>query len=186
MGFFDWLRGKRETEPVDPVRAFEQRIDALAARAGALRKSAATLLTVRRDLDRQLESTAKNVETAKANQAKATESGDAQAAEVLGADRERFERDREHLQAQRDKVATDATALTEAVRGIEGDLEQLRRERDSARVQLAASNVLARSRPALEDRVDELLQLDAARDEVERAHALAEIYKEDAAKKHGG
>mgnify|MGYP003349154942 CR=1 FL=1 len=42
MGFFDWFsRGKKPPTPTDPVKAFDLRIDALAGRAGALRKSAA-------------------------------------------------------------------------------------------------------------------------------------------------
>ena len=168
------------------MAAFDGRIDALSNRAGALRKSAATLLTVRRDLDRQLEGLGKHAETAKANEALAREASEAHTAEVLAADQERFATQVEHLSEQRAKVVEDASALTTAVQGIERELETLRRERDSARVQLVARDVLSSSRPALEDRIDEILRLDAARDEVERAPALADLYKEDAARGRNG
>ena len=106
--------------------------------------------------------------------------GNRTAAREYNADQQRFVHEQTHLREQREKVVVDAAALTEAVQGIERELETLRRERDTARVQLTAANLLTASRPALEDRIDELLELDAARDEVERAHALAQIYKEEA------
>ena len=180
MGLLDWLRKKPAPAAADPMLAFDRRIDALAARAGALRRSAATLLTVRRELDRKLEGLGRHTRTARDNEDQARTSGDAATAAVLLADQQRFSADEAHLREQREKVTTDAAALSEAVQGIERELETVRRERDSARVQLTARDTLASARQALEDRVDEMLQLDAARDEVERAHALAEIYQEDA------
>ena len=180
MGLFDWLRPKRARVPEDPMLAFDRRIDALTARAGALRRSAATLLTVRRELDRKLEGLGRHAQAAQDSEAQAREGGDADTAAVLHADQQRFAGEQAHVREQREKVVVDAAALTDAVQGIEKELETLRRERDSARVQLAARDMLASTRPALEERIDELLHLDAARDEIERAHALAEIYQEDA------
>jgi phage shock protein A len=184
MGLLDWFR-KKPPETVDPVKAFEQRIDALCNRASALRKSAATLLTVRRDLDRKLETLGKQIAVAQTNGERAEQSGDSQAAMVLKNDQERFGKEKEHLSDQRAKVIEDAQALTNAVRTIESEVDELKRERDSARVQLATKDVLVRAKPAMEERVDELIKIDRARDEVERAHALAEIYREDAARKRG-
>ena len=48
MGLFDWFKRKPK-KPTDPLAAYDARIDALAQRAQLLRRSAATLLAVRRD-----------------------------------------------------------------------------------------------------------------------------------------
>jgi SMC interacting uncharacterized protein involved in chromosome segregation len=180
MGWFDWFRGKKAKVALSPVEAFDLRIDTLGARAAALRKSAATLLTVRRDLDRKLDALGKHLEAARGQRDRALRERDGEAAAVLATDQARFERDHTYLLEQKAKVSTDAEALTEAVKAVEAEAEALRRERDGARVQLEAAHVVVQTRTAVDDRVDQLMQLDAARDEVERAHALAEIYREDA------
>ena len=80
-------------------------------------------------------------------------------------------------------MARDATDLAEAVKAVEAESEELQRERDGAKVALAAGHAVLSARPALTDHFDESLKLEAARDEVEKAHALAEIYREDALRK---
>lgn len=180
MGFRDWFR-RKPAPPRDPLQAYDLRLDALGERAALLRKSAATLLAVRRDLDRKLQALQAQLTQAQAQAQRAGE--DATLRAVLGGDVERLRRDLEAATGQRARVDQDALALTAAVGTVEDEREQLAREREGASVQLAATGAVLAARPALEDRVDELIQLDAARDEVERAHALAEIYREDAARK---
>lgn len=65
--------------------------------------------------------------------------------------------------------------------GYETELAKLRLERDAARVRLDASSAVTESAAAFVDPLDQLLDLDAARDEIERARALADIYREEAA-----
>jgi chromosome segregation ATPase len=180
MGFRDWF-SRKPAAPSDPLRAYDARLDALAERAALLRRSAATLLAVRRDLDRKLLALQQRTTHARAQAERARDEPDVRA--VLEADLERLGRDGEALTLQRARVDQDALALTGAVGTVEQERETLSREREGAQVQLAATGAVLAARPALEDRIDELIRLDAARDEVERAHALAEIYREDAARK---
>jgi len=182
MGLFDWFR-KKPAKPVDPIAAYDARIDALAQRAQLLRRSAATLLAVRRDLDRRGAELEAREETAQKRAENARASGDEAAADVLTEDGKRAARDREPLAQQREKVARDATDLAEAVKSVEAESEELQRERDGAKVALAAGQAVLSAKPALTDHFDETLKLEAARDEVEKAHALAEIYREDALRK---
>ncbi|MBS2030179.1 MAG: hypothetical protein JST54_19910 [Deltaproteobacteria bacterium] len=182
MGLFDWFRRKPK-QPTDPLAAYDARIDALAQRAQLLRRSAATLLAVRRDLDRRGAELEAREETALKRSRDARAGGDEAAADVLAEDAKRSARDREPLQEQREKVARDAADLAEAVKAVEAESEELQRERDGAKVALAAGHAVLSARPALTDHFDESLKLEAARDEVEKAHALAEIYREDALRK---
>ena len=181
MGLLDLFR--RQPKPSDPLAAYDARLDALAQRAQLLRKSAATLLAVRRDLDRRLDAFTTKEHQAQARAEAARLAGDLQAAEVLARDALSSARDRDALAEQRERVATDAQDLTDAVGALNTEFEQLSRERDAARVALAAGQVVTAAQPALTERFDQVLKLDAARDEVERAHALAEIHRDDAARR---
>ena len=80
------------------------------------------------------------------------------------------------------QVEGDAAALAEAARGVAAQVEELERERRSARARLAAGTLVTAALGAQVEKVEQFLALDAARDEVERAHALAELYREDLAK----
>lgn len=183
MGLFDFLRRKKQ--PEDPLAAYEARIDALAERAQLLRKSAATLLAVRRDLDRKLAALEAAERELKARQDQALRAGDPEVVRVLKEDLQRLGRDRDPVLEQREKVARDAADLSEAVQHVEAESETLQRERDGARVALAAGQAVLGARPALVDDVGAQLRLEQARDEVEKAHALAEIYREDALRRRG-
>ena len=181
MGFFDFFSPqapRRAAGPDGGLRTTHRRARSEGGRASQVGGDAASRCGATSIAS--LEESERRVKVAKDNESQARVGGDADTAAVLLADQRRFAHEQTHLREQREKVVVDAAALTEAVQGIERELETLRRERDTARVQLTAANLLTASRPALEDRIDELLELDAARDEVERAHALAQIYKEDA------
>jgi hypothetical protein len=184
MGLLDWLR-RKPLPTVDPLAAYDARIDALGARGQLLRKSAATLLAVRRDLDRRsADLEGKQEQTAARAQAAKSE-GDLDSASVLADDARKLGADLDALRAQREKVVRDAEDLAAAVKAVEAEGEELQRERDGARVALAAGQAVLSARPALTDHFDETLKLEQARDEVEKAHALAEIYREDALRKRG-
>jgi transposase-like protein len=80
-----------------------------------------------------------------------------------------------HAQAE-----TDARLLMETAESLGRQLAELQEERQSARARLSAGLMVS---DALKQQVagfDRLMKLDAARDEVEKAHALAELYREDA------
>ena len=59
-------------------------------------------------------------------------------------------------------------------------VDRLRSERDLAAARFTAGTALAaEAQRSRADRVRRLVAVDAARDEVERAHALAEVWRED-------
>ena len=183
MGFFDRFRRKPKT--LDPIAAYEARIDALAQRAQLVRKSAATLLALRNDLERRIEELEAKERDARARADGARLAGDAEAAQILEKDAGRLARDKEPLLENRARVATDAQDLADAATALNAEREALTRERDSAKLALAAGQAVLETRPALTERFNEVARLDAARDEVERAHALAEIHREDALRARG-
>ena len=182
MGIFDWFRRKPKA-PADPIAAYDARIDALGERAALLRKSAATLLAVRRDLDRKLAELEAREKDALARVETAKKHDELDAASVLTEDARRLTKDREALASQRERVVRDAEDLAEACKRVEAESEELQRERDGAKVAIAAGQAVLSARSALTAHFDEELKLDHARDEVEKAHALAEIYREDALRK---
>ena len=77
----------------------------------------------------------------------------------------------------------EAALLSDAARAHADRLAELKDERQRARARLSAGVVVSEALQAQVEEVDRVLKLDRARDEIERAHALADIYREDAAKK---
>ena len=77
----------------------------------------------------------------------------------------------------------DASLLTFAVQEHMSRLESLKEERLSAQARLSAGLVVSEALQSRVDEVERVLKLDRARDEIERAHALADIYREDVEKK---
>jgi hypothetical protein len=101
------------------------------------------------------------------------------ASEVLLRDAERLDRQSEGLREALAQAEGDVEQLKEAAVRVTSQVEQLRNERELARARFTAGTALAaeamRSRS---DRIRRLVAVDAARDEVERAHALAEVWRE--------
>jgi len=179
MGLLSWFR-KAPKPPADPLAIYDARIDALSRRAALLRQSAATLLAVRRDLDRQLAALDARTAKALAQKDAAAQAGDLESAAVLGADAHALTLDRDPAALRRERVAGDAEDLAAAVKQVQAEVESLNRERAGAEVALATGQAVVAAQPALADHFDERVALDGARDEVARAHALAEIYRDDA------
>ena len=136
MGFRDWF-SRNKAPPRDPLQAYDARLDALAERAALLRKSAATLLAVRRDLDRKLLALQERTAQAQAQLERARD--DLEVRAVLDADLQRLGRDGEALTLQRARVDQDAVALTAAVGTVEQERETL-----SAHPDVRARHVLGR------------------------------------------
>lgn len=181
---FGFLKKKKKPqkgakEPLDPVAAYNGFIESLDRQAAEVRKSAATLLALRGELARDGERYQKRIKDIDARLQVARDRGDARAERTLGKDRE----EAEELFAQSQKALAsandDAALLMEAAEDLARRGRELKAERQSAlarfRVGAAVSGALARK----VEEFDKLMALDAARDEVERAHALADIYRED-------
>jgi phage shock protein A len=178
---FRWFR-RKPSPPPDPLAAYDDLVSDLDREGAELRRAAATLLTVRARLWRELaqaEQTCR-VLRSRADQARAQE--DAGAAEVLGTDAGRLEQQADGLREALARTEVDVAQLKEGAARVGAQVDQLRGEREMAAARLTAGTALAtealRSRA---DRVRRWVAVDAARDEVERAHALAEVWREDGA-----
>lgn len=187
MGVFDRLRwffrGRRRVEPDDPLAAFDRRIDALAARAAELRRSAATLLSTKGEMTRAQSAARRRAAQVAARAGAAGRAGDDRSAVVLEGDARAAEAEAAGFDRELARVDDDARALAEGTRRIEEELSTLRQERAGAEARLVASTALSGAGRAMAERGHELTALDAARDEVEKAKALAEVYREDLARK---
>jgi phage shock protein A len=197
MGF-RWFR-RREPPAPDPIAAYDDLVSDLESEAAELRRAAATLLTARARLGRELEQAQKAAQQLRtraaqaavvggswssrprpANEVRVEPRADAAAAEVLLRDAERLDRQAEGLREALAQTDVDVDQLKEAAVRVTSQVEQLRNERELARARFTAGTALAaeamRSRA---DRVRRLVAVDAARDEVERAHALAEVWRDE-------
>jgi phage shock protein A len=185
VGVISWLRERLRGGSLpareDPIEAYDRRIDALSGRGSELRRAAATLLALRGELERGLDAEKGKQREARARLEQARGKSRADVSAVLSEDLGRATERMEAISNELAQVGEDAKALGFSAKEIEREAEQLRRERSSAAARLSASVTVARAAQAEGDRLDEILALDRARDEVERARALAEVCKEDLA-----
>jgi len=143
-----------------------------------LRRSAATLLAARGEIDRALKAAQAAEEQARARLAQAA--GRPDVVSVLEGDLAKARDRQKPLSDERERIDAEAKGLAETVGKVEAEAEALRRERDSVAARLAASRSVAEaSSKVLTDSFGEMAALDRARDEVERAHALADLARED-------
>lgn len=176
---FRWFR-RRPTPAPDPIAAYDDLVSDLAGEAAELRRAAATLLTVRARLGRELSGMEQVGRTLRDRADRARAGGDLRAAEVLQADALREDDRASALREELARTDSDVEQLEEAARRVANQVDRLREERELAAARLTAGTALAsealRSRS---DRIRRLVAVDAARDEVERAHALAQVWRED-------
>jgi phage shock protein A len=174
---FRWFRRRPPPAP-DPIAAYDDLVSDLEAEAGELRRAAATLLTVRARLGREVEQA---LLAARQLQGRSVQASSPADGEVLRRDAERMDRQAGELREALSRTEVDVGQLKDAATRVASQVEQLRRERELAHARFTAGTALAaeamRSRA---DRVRRLVAVDAARDEVERAHALAELWREEA------
>ncbi len=180
---FDWLRKKKTPKkperPTDPLAAFDQLIEDLERQGAEVRKSAATLLALRGDLSRSQERYVKRLEDIARRRAVADEQGDAKIALALERDRSQTEALLNTTQESLNRAEQDGKLLLEAAADIGNRVAELRIERESASARLTVGGLVSAALREQVERFDKVLAVDAARDEIERAHALAEIYREE-------
>ncbi|AKQ66877.1 large Ala/Glu-rich protein [Myxococcus hansupus] len=179
---FFGLFGKRKKEPsrpADPLAAFDQLIDNLDRQAAEVRKSAATLLALKADLTRAQSRYARRLEELTSRRATAKERGDVHAVRVLEKDQAQAEDLLASTREALERAETDGRLLLEAASELGDRVAELRRERESASARLTAGGIVTQALRERVARFDQALVVDAARDEVERAHALADIYREE-------
>lgn len=166
--------------PTDPMALYDELLLALEQRGEQTRRSAATLLVAKSEISDLVDKCREQHAGLRARLARARELGDARAAEVLTADVERARVTLNEAEAQLGTHVDDVELLTSGARELAARLSSLRAERAIARVKLAAGGAVVE---ALQHEIDEFtraLKLDRARDEVEKARALADVYREEA------
>jgi phage shock protein A len=166
-----------------PLAAFDGVLESMERQGQELRKSAATLLTLRAQFTRDEQRYQLQLKALEGRLAEAIDLGDARAETVLRNDARATQLRLEETLKARARADEDASLLTGAVHEHMSRLEELKTERLSAQARLSAGLVVSESLKAQVEEVDRVLKLDRARDEIERAHALADVYREEAAKK---
>jgi phage shock protein A len=177
---FDWLRKKKpEKKPLDPLAAFDQLIEDLERQGAELRKSAATLLALKGDLSRSEDRYGKRLEDIAKRRAVADEQGATQIALTLEHDCAQTESLLRTTRESLNRAEQDSKLLLEAAADVGNRVAELRTERESASARLAVEGLVTTALREQVERFEKVLAVDAARDEIERAHALAEIYREE-------
>jgi phage shock protein A len=172
----------RDAASGDPLSVWDGMIEDLERQGTQVRRSAATLLALRAGLERDLERYRQKGVALQERLARAQADADERATRALR---------RDEAEAQRLLAATeqawaqaqgDAAVLKEVADELAQRLSQLREERVSAKARLASGQVVSAAMRERVERLDRALALDAARDEVERAHQLAQIYRDERAR----
>ena len=180
---FDWLRRKTSKKTpareVDPLAAFDQLIEDLERQAAEVRKSAATLLAMRSDLSRSQTRYTSRLEELARRRAIADAQGDLKIAHALERDRVQAETLLKTTQESLLRAEQDGQLLLEAAGDLGDRVAELRTERESASARLAVGGLVSTALREQVERFEKVLAVDAARDEIERAHALADIYREE-------
>lgn len=175
---FDFLRKKKKKAPKqDPLAAFDGVIESLDRQGGEVRRSAATLLALRKELKRDLDKYSARIRELEGRLIEA--SGDPLAEKTLTRDASQANAMLKETKAALAKADGDAKLLLEAAEDLGKKVESLKEERQSARARLSADVSVSDALRTQMAEFDRVLTLDAARDEIEKAHALAELYRED-------
>ncbi len=177
---FRWFSKEKKAGPADdPVRVYDELIASVARQGEAVRQSAATLGVLRsqlkRDGERYRQRIAESAERLKAAEAL----GDATALNRLHRDATEAKRLATECDEGFARADTDARQLLEVAESLASQLTDLKAERLSAKTRMATNVMTQTSLRARADEFDRWLKLDKARDDIERAHALAELYRED-------
>jgi phage shock protein A len=165
--------------PADPLAAYDALLEDLRRQSARLREAAATLLSTRARLEREIDRQRGNAQEMSERARSASAVGDGASERLLLSDAEMAERDAQALEESLARTASDAGELIQHAGELAKQIRELERERQLAAASLHASNALTTALRARVDRIDSLLAVERARDEVERAHALAQIYREE-------
>lgn len=178
FGFFKKKTKQAPARREDPLAIFDEVIASTERQAAEVRRSAATLLALRSGLSRDEQKYRDRLATVKERLSNA---------ELEPAVEKTLRRDELDAQRLLDRTAealaqadADSKLLLETAEALRGQLQALQEERQSARARLSAGLSVSDALRQQAASFEKLMRLDAARDEVERAHALAELYREEA------
>jgi hypothetical protein len=181
---FGFLK-KKPAPAADPLKVYDGMIESLDRQASVVRRSAATLLALKGELGRDRERYGKRVIDAEARLAEAAHRGDARAERALRRDLDEARELREQTDKALASAEDDAQVLLETAEDLARRARELKAERLSATARFKAGVEVSAALKAQAEEFDRVMAIDAARDEIERARALADIYREDARLKAG-
>lgn len=176
---FGFWRKKDKKKAVDPLAAFDQLIEDLERQGAEVRKSAATLLALKGELTRSVERYTRRLEDLAQRRAVADARGDLKSMQVFQKDEEQTQALLKSTRDALERAEQDSRLLLEAANDVGARVTELRTERQSASARLVAGGLVTGAMRERVERIEKVLAVDAARDEIERAHALAEIYREE-------
>jgi phage shock protein A len=182
VGLFDFLK-RKPVAPADPLKAYDGMIESLERQAAQVRRSAATLLALKGELTRDHERYGKRMQEAEGRVKEAGERGDARAERALRRDYDEAKELFEQTQKALDSANDDAQVLLGTAEDLAKRSRELKAERMSAQARFSAGQVVSTALKQQAEEFDRVMAIDAARDEIERARALADIYREEAEKK---
>lgn len=173
----EWWRRRRARRELDPLATYDRLIESVEAEAAAVRRAAATLLALQGEQRRGMERARAQAEQLLARAQETERQGDLEAASQLRVDARQVRKAPEAAALQR--VEEDAALLVSRARELQERLGALRAEREDAALRLRAGAAVREALQQESERFEQRIALEAARDEVERAHALAELYREE-------
>lgn len=177
---FGFLRRKKKPSArTDPLAAYDGLLEDLERQGREVRRSAATLLALRGQLARGEEQQRSRLAQLRERIADAVAHGDVRSQITLERDAAHIEQQLASTTESLARASVDGELLLEAAGELSRQLQELQAERTTAQARLTSGLAVSQTLLQRTARVDKVLALDAARDEVERAHALAEIYRED-------
>jgi phage shock protein A len=182
MLFGFWRKKKKkkeEAKPVDPLAVFDQIIEDLERQASEVRKSAATLLALKGELTRSVERYTRRLADLAERLEVASSRGDVKAMQVFHKDQKETEILLKSTREALERAEKDSQLLLEAAQDVASRVTELRTERQSASARFVAGTLVSGALQEQVEKVERVLAVDAARDEIERAHQLAEIYREE-------
>ena len=177
MPFRLFGKKKEPPKPVDPLEAFDAMITALERQGVEVRKSAATLLALKGELARDREKFQKRLASIDERRVKAA--NEPRVLRTLEGDHGETQRMLARTDEALAQAESDAKLLLETAERLKSELLELREERQSAKARLSAGVMVSEALKARVASFDKVMKLDAARDEVERAHALADLYRDE-------
>jgi phage shock protein A len=185
VALFGLFKPKKPAPVSDPLKVYDGMIESLDRQAGQVRRSAATLLALKGELARDHERYGKRCEDATERLAAAGEKGDARAERALKRDLDEAKELFDQTQKALDSANDDAHVLLETAEDLAKRARELKAERLSAHARFSTGQVVSSALRQQAEEFDRVMAIDAARDEIEKARALADIYREDAEKKKG-
>ncbi len=177
---FGFGKKKKKQPAADPLAAYDGLIEDLERQGAEIRKSAATLLSLKGQLGRDLERYERRHRDVKERLEVADRKHDGRAQRTLERDRQEIERLLESTRRSLAAAEEDAKLLLDAAAELTDRIAELKAERNSAHARLSVDRAVSAALRERYEKFERVLALDEARDEVERARALADIYREDA------